>query len=438
MTSVCDGSAPGAAEPSESSAAAHRIGLGQAVALYVGAVLGAGVLVLPGQAASLAGPASLVAWLFLGLLGLPLALTFAGLATAYPDAGGIATYARSAFGSYAGGIAGWFYFVAVAIGHVVVPLTGGYYIAAALHLDAGFAYVAALAVLAIAGAANLAGLRLSGRLQLGVAAGVALLLLAASVVALPQADLANLEPFAPHGISGIGRAAVVLFFAFAGWEAVAHLADEFADVRRDLRRATVITVVVVLVLYLGVAFAVVSTASYGTQAMDRTSVGIVLGSGVGVSATSAAGVLAFVISLGTTNAFMAAGSRLGYALGRDGWMPAAMGSRSGRGVPAVSVLAIITIGVAGLGVSYLLGRGAEDVVGMPAALVLVTYLIGTAAGVRLLRGRSRVYAAVAFALTAVIAPFAAGYIAVPAVVAAAAVSYRTVARRRSPASGLLP
>ncbi|MGH3359530.1 MAG: APC family permease, partial [Nocardioidaceae bacterium] len=418
----CDAEAP--------TVAGHRIGLGQAVALYTGAVLGAGVLVLPGQAASLAGPASLVAWLFLGLLGLPLAMTFAALATAYPDAGGVATYASKAFGARAGGVAGWFYFVAVVIGHVVVPLTGGYYVAVAFHQGPGFAFVAAAAILAIACAANLAGLRLSARLQLGVAAGVAVLLLVATVVAIPQIEPGSFTPFAPHGLSGIGQAAVVLFFAFAGWEAVAHLAGEFQDVRRDLGRATLITVGIVLVLYLGVAFAVVSTASYGTETMDRTSVGLVLGSGVGLSATTAAGVLAFVISLGTTNAFMASVSRLGYALGRDAWMPAAMSRQTRTGVPSVSVLVVAGTGAAGLLVSYLAGWGAEDLVGLPAALVLVTYLIGTAAAVRLLTGRSRACALLAFVLTAALAPFAAGYILLPVLVAAAALAYHQFGRRR--------
>ncbi|UPK74823.1 amino acid permease [Nocardioidaceae bacterium SCSIO 66511] len=418
------------AQRTATPSAPHRIGLGQAVALYTGAVLGAGVLVLPGQAASLAGPSALLAWLFLGLLGLPLALTFAALATEYPDAGGIATYAAKAFGPNAGGVAGWFYYVAVALGHVIVPLTGGYYIAVACDQGGGFAFVAAAAILALACAANLAGLRLSARLQLAVAAGVALLLLVATLVAIPQANLDNLTPFAPHGLPGIGQAAVVLFFAFAGWEAIAHLAGEFDDVRRDLRRATLMTVVIVLVLYLGVAFAVVSTSSYGTEALDRTSVGRVLGDGIGVSAATASGVLAFVISLGTTNAFMASISRLGYALGRDGWMPSAMSRLNARAVPAASVLVVTALGAAGLIATYVAGGGAEDIVGVPAALVLVTYLIGTAAAVRLLSGRARVVAGVAFLLTAAIAPFAAGYIVVPVLVAVAALAYRWAARFR--------
>ena len=57
----------------------RTITLPQAIALYAGAVVGAGVLILPGVAASQAGPASLVAWAFDGLVGIPLALAVAAL-----------------------------------------------------------------------------------------------------------------------------------------------------------------------------------------------------------------------------------------------------------------------------------------------------------------------------------------------------------------------
>ncbi|MFE2376776.1 APC family permease [Streptomyces sp. NPDC059398] len=410
--------------PGEDSPARGTIGYGQAVALYVGAVLGAGVLVLPGQVASAAGPASLVSWLFMGLLGLPLAMTFAALATRFPDPGGISTYATRAFGPTAGGLAGWFYFVAGSVGQTIVPLTGGYYIAAGLRLDQDDAFLFAAAILALAVGANLVGLRLSGRVQLALSGGVALLLLAATLTALWRVHASAFSSFAPHGLSGVAHGAVVLFFAFAGWEAVAHLAGEFRDVQRDLTRATVTTVAVVVVLYLGVSFAVVGTGTYGDDRLDRIAVGQVLGAGLGFSATVAAAVLATVISLGTTNAFIAAVSRLGYGLGRDGWLPAPRGRRNARGVPVAGVLTVGGIGAVGLVVTRIGGWGTEDIVGLPASLVLVTYLIGTAAGVRLLTGRARVHALTALVLTAVITPFAAGYIAVPALVAAVALSYR--------------
>src|SRR5215211_7654290 len=93
----------------------RSVTLPRAVALYAGAVLGAGVLILPGVGASAAGPASLLAWGFDGLVGVPIALTFAALAARSPDAGGVAAFVARAFGSAAGAVAGWFYFLAAAV-----------------------------------------------------------------------------------------------------------------------------------------------------------------------------------------------------------------------------------------------------------------------------------------------------------------------------------
>src|SRR6476659_535234 len=83
----------------------------QGAALSVGAVLGTGVITLPALAAAVAGPASLLAWAALVLLSVPLASTFAALGARHPDGGGVATYARRAFGSPVATVTGWcFYF----------------------------------------------------------------------------------------------------------------------------------------------------------------------------------------------------------------------------------------------------------------------------------------------------------------------------------------
>src|SRR5690348_10089132 len=67
---------------------AHGIGVLQGTALYVAAILGSGLLVLPGLAARAAGPASIVGVCAVILLAVPLAGTFAALASQYPDPGG--------------------------------------------------------------------------------------------------------------------------------------------------------------------------------------------------------------------------------------------------------------------------------------------------------------------------------------------------------------
>ena len=84
--------------------------IGQGAALTIGAVLGTGVITLPALAADLAGPASLLAWLALVLLSVPLAVTFAALGARYPDSGGVSTYARRAFGPRVAAMVGWCFY----------------------------------------------------------------------------------------------------------------------------------------------------------------------------------------------------------------------------------------------------------------------------------------------------------------------------------------
>lgn len=423
-----------AADMVASVGSAGTIGLGQAVALYVCAILGAGVLVLPGQAASLAGPASLVAWLFSALMGVPLAFTFAFLASRFPDAGGVATYAARAFGTVAGGVTGWWYFIAGSVGQTVVPLTAGYYVATALEIDQAWGPVFGGGVLLIAVGVNLMGMKTSSKLQMGLALGVAAMLIAVTLVAVPQIGLSHFAPFAPHGVAGIGRAVVVLFFAFAGWETIAHLSAEFRNVRRTLPLATMLTIVIVTLLYFGVALAVVGAGAYGTQSLDRVSLGTIIGKGLGVSAATVVAICAVVICLGTTNAFVASVARLGYALGRDGWAPRAFARTGSNGVPGNSVLAVGGVGAAGLLASAVLGWGTDDIVFIPSVLVLATYLLGVCAAVKIFTGLKRLTALAAGALLVVTLPFAGWHLTVPLVIAVlvAMTRIRTHARRPLP------
>ncbi|WP_308466874.1 APC family permease [Rathayibacter soli] len=404
------------------------IGLWQGVALYVCAILGAGVLVLPGQAASLAGPASLLAWLFSALMGVPLAFTFAALASHFPDAGGVATYTARAFGTAAGGVTGWWYFIAGSVGQTIVPLTAGYYVAAAVGLDQRWAPAFAAGVLLIAVLANLAGMKISARVQIGLALGVATILIAVILVALPQIELTTFSRFTPNGVAGIGQAVIILFFAFAGWEAIAHLSAEFRNVRRTLPLATLLTIVIVTALYLSVAFAVVGTGSYGTRALDRVSLGAIIQHGLGLSAVAVVAICAVVICLGTTNAFVASVSRLGYALGRDGWAPRRLARQNKNGVPGIAILAVGGIGAAGLIGSAVFDWGTDDIVFIPSVLVLTTYLLGSAAAIRIFTGTKRLVAVIAVIMLAVTVPFAGWHLVVPLVIAVLVVLRRLVGR----------
>jgi amino acid efflux transporter len=121
----------------------ETISTSQGIALYVGAVLGSGILILPGMTGGIAGPNALIAWIVMVLLSIPLAYTFAFLSIDYPSSGGVATFARKAFGYYAGALVGWFFFIAGSVGQIIVSLTGGTYIAFSFGLPHPVAYLVA-------------------------------------------------------------------------------------------------------------------------------------------------------------------------------------------------------------------------------------------------------------------------------------------------------
>ncbi len=111
------------------------IKLRHAVALYVSSVLGSGVLVLPGLAAQLAGPASLVAWGVLALASYPFAFTFASLSSRNPESGGIYGFAKESFGLPAAVVSGWLFAFWYITGGPAVTLIAASYLAYAFPMS---------------------------------------------------------------------------------------------------------------------------------------------------------------------------------------------------------------------------------------------------------------------------------------------------------------
>ncbi|GIJ73122.1 APC family permease [Virgisporangium ochraceum] len=400
----------------------------QGAALYIGAVLGTGVVALPALAAGVAGPASLVAWLALVVLSVPLAATFAALGARYPDAGGVSTYVRYAFGPRASAVVGWCFYFAVPVGAPAAALFAGDYTADLLGGGRVTATVTALALMAAVTAANLGGVRVSGRLQLGLAGLLLTLLLVATVTSLPHARLDNLTPFAPEGWLAVGTAAALLVWSFAGWEAITHLAADFRRPDRDLPRAAAVAVVVVGVLYLGVAVAtvlVLGPAASGSPAPLAD----LLAVGVGGPARALAAVAAVLLTLGTMNAYYAGAAKLGAALGRDGALPSALaaGSRAGE-VPRRSLGVVSGGATLSLAVVTVADVGVRPLVLLTSGCFVLVYALGTAAAIRLLP-RGSVTRRLAFvALVAVAALLAATgvYLVWPLLIAAVAVVYHKV------------
>src|SRR5262249_23529743 len=145
----------------------HRLGVICGSALYVGALIGPGLLLVPALGVQAAGPASILAWGALLVLSAPLAATFAVLGVRYPVSGGVAAYVRAGLGDAAAAVTGGWFLAAVAIGGPAVSLIGGYYVA---DLTASGPLVAPIVAVVMFGsvlATNALGPPLSSRLPLG-------------------------------------------------------------------------------------------------------------------------------------------------------------------------------------------------------------------------------------------------------------------------------
>jgi amino acid efflux transporter len=192
-------------------------------------------------------------------------------------------------------------------------------------------------LLAAGFASNADGIKLSSRIQLVLMVLLVALLALAVAVAAPYARTENFEPFAPRGYSAVGGVAILLFFCFAGWEAVTHLAAEFRNPGRDLKRATWLTLVVVGFVYIGVVAAAVAVLGPDLPG-SSVPVADLLQKGLGALAAPLTAVAAAVLTFGPLNTFIAGASRLGARLAADGVLPPAMARGVGpRELPAVSL-----------------------------------------------------------------------------------------------------
>ncbi|MBV1727348.1 MAG: amino acid permease [Eubacteriales bacterium] len=402
------------------------IGLTQAVALYVGSVLGSGVLLIPALAADVAGPASLLAWAFMSVLVIPMALTMGLLSARYPDAGGVSTFVRLAYGPVPGALVGWFFFVSVPVGAPIVAVTGAAYLGAALYLSHFSQAVVAALILIVVFFTNYLGMKAAGRLQVAVVSAILLVIILAAAGALPRVDPEHFTPFVPFGWLSVAQAAAIMFWCFIGWEAVTHLSEEFVDPQRDVMRSVIISIVVVGVMYFAVAVATVGTASYGPD-KSAASLAVMMRETLGPVAAWVTGITALFICVATANAYVGAASRVGFALARAGAAPRIFGHLHPKHRTPVFSLAVIAFG-AGITLWLIAGGvvGLKELIVFPNATFMATYIGGCLAGIRLLEDHKwgRLMAWSAFFATAGVYFFLGWAALVPPVVILLALAFK--------------
>ena len=415
----------------------REIRLRHAVALYVSSVLGSGVLVLPGLTARIAGPASLVAWAALAVASYPFAYTFASLSARSPESGGVYAFAREAFGLRIATVSGWLFVLWYVTGAPAVMLIAASYVSYAIPLGRGGIFLVAAAVLFAAYAVNRLGIRMSNRVQVAASSAIVLLLVCAVAFSAGAVRLEAFSPFLPHGALAVGTAAALIFWSFLGYENVSNVAEEFRDPRRDFKRSVWLSVVLVGGLYLAVAFVTVGTRAYeagGSVAPFAAIFSSVFGR-FGAVGTAA---LAVFIIFSTANAYTAGMSRVVLAVARDGGFPRSLDHVDARtGVPDRSLGLLFGVALLVLVAYYAFAVDLELALLVPSGAAILVYVVGSAAGIRLLRGSAAdaVLPWASLAVSVSVLPFVGRVVAAAVAVAIAGLAYGALRRRRAPWGG---
>jgi APA family basic amino acid/polyamine antiporter len=298
--------------PVPSASLDRRLGLGDAVFIGLGSMIGAGVFAAYAPAARAAGTGLLIGLVVAAAVAYCNATASAQLAAAYPRAGGTYLYGREVLGEWWGYLAGWGFMVGKPASCAAMALTF-----AANAAPDGWLRPVAAAVVVVLALVNCAGVTRTALLTRVLVSLVLVALVVAAVACFRGGSSSELSGWSSpdHGLYGVLQSAGLLFFAFAGYARIATLGEEVREPARVIPRAIVLALAGAVVVYAVIAIAVLSVlggdgAAASTapvaDAVRATSSDTVVGVvRVGAALASAGALLALVAGLGRTGLAMA-------------------------------------------------------------------------------------------------------------------------------------
>ena len=345
----------------------RSLGAGNLTALGIGAIIGAGIFVLTGQAAALhAGPAVWISMILVGVACAFAGLCYAEMASTVPVAGSAYTYSYATMGELVAWIIGWDLVLEYAAGAATVGVgwSGhlvslfnllGIHIPAALSnapfqwctpanvqaavagcVEAGWnstgaiVNLPAMLIVFAASAILVIGIRESARINNAIVMLKVSIILIIVLYGLQHINVDNWKPLIPpntgtwgeFGWSGVLRGAGLVFFAYIGFDAVSTAAQEAKNPQRDMPIGILGSLVICTLLYVVVSAVLTGMVSYTelnvpapmATALERTGAPHWLRILVDVGAVLGLGSVILVMLLGQSRVF--------FSMSRDGLLGA--------------------------------------------------------------------------------------------------------------------
>ena len=235
----------------------RRLGLFSGTMAVVGGIIGGGIFRTPATVAErLRSPGLvLLAWVLGGVIALIGAFCFGELGQRRPRAGGGYVYLRETFGPLPAFLYGWTLVLIIATGAIAaVSVTFADYVLALVGLPHRFSAPLAVGAIVVLSGINYVGVRPAAITQnvftILKLVALAVLIGAGVFLAVPVPPLPSAAPSPPSHLATLGAALVPIMFTYGGWQQTNFIAEEIVDAERNLPRALVLGVAIVVAVYL--------------------------------------------------------------------------------------------------------------------------------------------------------------------------------------------
>ncbi len=329
----------------------RQLGRWDAVAIFVGIILGSGIFVAPAHVAG-AAPGALAGaglWVVGGIIAACGAFCYAECGARLPRTGGFYVFYREVYGEPVAFIGGWAAMLITypasiaAIAHIFNE-----YLGEVIPLPAAAGSLPAAAAVLAAGLLNAVGVRAGAGTQrvLTSIKVVALVILCVGAVAFAPASQSGATAAAPFEVAGsfllVLTALMGLLWTYDGWSDVTLVAGEIKNPGRNLGRAVMIGITVLVTIYVAVQLSVYVLLPTSVAASSDRVLSDAVGAGLGEGAGRLIALLIVVSTLGSINGIVLAASRISFAMARDGTFLPWFGAVHSRwGTPARSVFALV-------------------------------------------------------------------------------------------------
>jgi len=321
----------------------REIGLFAVTSWGVGIILGAGIYVLVGEAAGIAGNSVWLSFIIGAMVASLTGLSYAELSSVFPRDAAEYVYVKIACGcEILSFMVGWLTILTGIISASTVALGFAGYFQGLF----GFPRVlAALILIAVLSYINFLGIKESTRMNilftLVEAAGLVLL------IAIGLGSLGNVNLLeAPNGSSGILSAAALIFFAYLGFEDIVNIAEETKRPEKTIPKALILSVLITTFLYVLVALISVSLVDWQTLGLSTAPLASAASQVLGENAFTVMSIIALFATSNTVLIMLVVGSRMIYGMAQEGAFPRVLSKVDPRkATPRLAILVTMFVSI---------------------------------------------------------------------------------------------